>query len=184
MAMDETTFREFLRDNRDRIYGYARYFLGDREDAEDVTQEAFVRAWRSCPASDDAGRRAWLTRVAHNLCVDADRRRRVRRGVVREAAEGELERQPDRRPEAVDPLATLLQRQEAGRRLEAVVSALAELPAESRSVVLLHYWQGMSLREIAASLGRNETAVKVRAHRARRTLRNFLTGHWQQEVSA
>ncbi len=177
--MDEQAFREFVQANQDRVYSYAWYFLRHREDAEDVTQEAFVRLWRRCPATDDAGRRAWLTRVAHNLCVDAERRRRVRRSWTRPAAEGELERHPA----AADPQASLEAAQDQRRRHDAVAEALGSLPADVRGVMLLHYWQGLSLRDIAQTLGLNESTVKVRVHRARRALKHGLDGLLATEVS-
>jgi RNA polymerase sigma-70 factor, ECF subfamily len=168
MSMDETAFREFLQANQDRVFSYAWYFLRHREDAEDVTQEAFVRLWRQCPAGDDPGRQAWLTRVVHNLCVDADRRRRVRDGRVRQAAEGELEQHPDRNAGAGDRLEAA---QKRDRQRDAVEQALAALPADTRGLVLLHYWQGLSLRDISRTLGVNENTVKVKVHRARRALK-------------
>jgi RNA polymerase sigma-70 factor, ECF subfamily len=179
MTMDEQAFREFVQANQDRVYSYAWYFLRHREDAEDVTQEAFVRFWRHCPATDDPGRRAWLTRVVHNLCVDADRRRRVRHTWTRPAGEGELECKPG----AADPLARLEAVQDQQRRHDVVAEALASLSAEVRGLVLLHYWQGLSLRDIARTLGLNESTVKVRVHRARRALKQGLEGMLTAEVN-
>ncbi len=179
MAMTEQAYRDFVQAQQDRVFSYAWYFLRHREDAEDVTQEAFLRLWRQYPAGDDAGRQAWLTRVVHNLCVDADRRRRVRRDRVRLADEGELERLPDRRAGAGDQLEAA---QSRDRQREAVAQALAGLPAQTRGLMLLHYWQGLSLREIASSLGLNESTVKVRVHRARRALRQGLDGQLAAEV--
>jgi RNA polymerase sigma-70 factor (ECF subfamily) len=178
--MDERAFQEFLQTNQDRVFSYAWYFLRHREDAEDVTQEAFVRLWRQGPTTDDAGRQAWLRRVVHNLCVDVDRRRRVRHDRVRLADEGELERHPDRRAGAGDQLESA---QTRDQRREAVEQALAGLPAQTRGLVLLHYWQGVSLRDIAQTLGLNESTVKVKVHRARRALKQGLDGLLAAEVS-
>jgi len=178
--MDERAFQEFLQANQNRAYSYAWYFLRHREDAEDVTQEAFLRLWRQCPAMDDAGRQAWLTRVLHNLCVDADRRRRVRHDRVRLADADELARQPDRRAGAGDRLESA---QTRDQRREALEQALAGLPAPTRGLVLLHYWQGVSLRDIAKTLGLNESTVKVKVHRARRALKQGLDGLLAAEVS-
>ena len=181
MTMDEQTYRAFVLANRDRVFSYAWYFLRHREDAEDVTQEAFLRLWRQCRAADDDGRRAWLTRVAHNLCVDADRRRRVREQRVQLAAAGDIERHADRRADAGEQFEAA---QADARRQEAVAEALARLPAPTRGLVLLHYWQGVSLREIARLLGLNESTVKVRVHRARQALRHGLDGERAAEVSS
>lgn len=181
MTMDEQTYRAFVLANQDRVFSYAWYFLRHREDAEDVTQEAFLRLWRQCRVEDDDGRRAWLTRVVHNLCVDADRRRRVREQRVQLAAAGELERHADQRAGAGERLEAA---QSQARRQDSVAAALARLPAPARGLVLLHYWQGLSLREIARTLGLNESTVKVRVHRARQALRHGLEGERAAEVSS
>jgi RNA polymerase sigma-70 factor (ECF subfamily) len=162
--MERTQFERVLRDHKDRIYGHALRCLRDPDDAADVTQEAFLRLWRRGPELDDERLAAWLTRVVHNLCIDRSRRARtVDRYLGR----------PD--PDALGDLAA------AGASPDAVgpdhpdlEAAIASLPAPSRSLILLHYWQGLKLKEIAASLGENEGTLKVRLHRARKALRRAL----------
>ncbi|MCP4574240.1 MAG: RNA polymerase sigma factor [bacterium] len=164
--MDATTYTRVLNEHRDRVFSRALYVLRDREDAEDVTQEAFLRLWRTGEAipADRAG--YWLQRVVHNLCIDQTRRRKVVR-----ARFG----QPD--TEATDRLVA----PDSGHwatdldgNQEALLNAMAALPAETRSVMMMHYYQGMKLREIAACLGKTVAALKVQIHRARKTLRPLL----------
>jgi RNA polymerase sigma-70 factor (ECF subfamily) len=165
--MDARTYTELLSTHRDRVFSRALYVLRDREDAEDVTQEAFLRLWRTgdeVPA-DRAG--FWLQRVAHNLCIDVTRRRKVVRSHFG---------QPD--PDAaellsagtVDPDWHLL----LDERQQQLIGAMAVLPAETRSVMMMHYFQGMKLREIAEALDKTVAALKVQIHRARRSLRPVL----------
>ena len=124
--MDEQAFREFVQANQDRVYSYAWYFLRHREDAQDVTQEAFVRLWRQGPAADDAG----PTRLADAGGAQPLRRCRpatagpARPGPGR-AAEGELERHPG------PPIRTvaLEAAQDQQRRHDAVAEALGGLSA-------------------------------------------------------
>jgi RNA polymerase sigma-70 factor (ECF subfamily) len=163
--MDAQTYTRVLGEHRDRVFSRALYVLRDREDAEDVTQEAFLRLWRAGDdvPSDRAG--YWLQRVVHNLCIDQTRRRKVVR-----ARFG----QPD--TEAVDRLVAPDGSWAAGLddTQEALLTAMASLPAETRSVMMMHYYQGMKLREIADCLGKTVAALKVQIHRARKTLRPLL----------
>jgi RNA polymerase sigma-70 factor (ECF subfamily) len=162
--MTRDVFETILREQRHRVFTHALGCLRDRDDAEDVTQETFLRLWRAggdVPA-DRAG--AWLLRVAHNLCIDHTRRRRTWRAYLGRPDPDALERLVgDSRPEPGD--------QGLGDELHA---ALATLPAETRSMVLMHYQQGLKLREIAALLDVGLGTLKVRIHRARKTLRAAL----------
>ncbi len=164
--MDAATYTHLLQEHRDRVFSRALYVLRDREDAEDVTQEAFLRLWRSgtdVPA-DRAG--FWLQRVVHNLCIDQTRRRKVVRAHFgnpdAEAVEGLVDPAGHGWSEGLDD------------RQHALLEAMATLSAETRSVMMMHYYQGMKLREIADILGKTVAALKVQIHRARTTLRPLL----------
>jgi len=166
--MERTRFEGVLRDHRDRIYGHALRCLRDADDAADVTQEVFLRLWRRGPDWDDPDRiAAWLTRVTHNLCID-----RTRRGQTVERYLG----RPD--PDALAELpATGAPAPDAACDRgpdAALAAALDALPPASRSLVLMHYWQDLKLREIADTLEVSENTLKVRLHRARKALRALL----------
>jgi RNA polymerase sigma-70 factor (ECF subfamily) len=162
--MDRTTFDRVLRDQRHRVYGHAMQCLRDPDDAADVTQEAFLRLWRRGPDVDDERLGAWLTRVTHNLCIDHSRRAKTVRNRLG---------RPD--PTALDELATRPEPIHPAReQRQAMLAALATLPAETRSIMLMHYYQGLKLREIAELLGKNVNSLKVRIHRARKALREVL----------
>ena len=168
--MDQTTFTEILAAHRDRLYSTALYCLRNREDAEDVVQEAFLRLWRSADDVNPDKVPSWLTRVVHNLCIDKSRRDQT-----------QLRRlgRPD--TEAAHTLPTssgAVADQENGlilaERQQEILAALDTLSAESRSVMLLHYFQGQTLKEIGDTLGKSVSALKVRLHRARRSLYQVL----------
>lgn len=72
--MDKNAFNKILRTHRDRVFSYCVYCLRNRDDAEDVTQDAFLRLWRNRGEVDPVRVDGWLIRVAHNLCVDQTRR--------------------------------------------------------------------------------------------------------------
>jgi RNA polymerase sigma-70 factor (ECF subfamily) len=168
--MSNPRFTELLEKHRDRVYSHALYCLRDPEDAEDVTQETFVRLWEKQHDVDPARVAGWLTRVVHNLCIDQTRRRKtVRTHFGR----------PD--PEACDTLAAPASRANdpefqlaLSERQTALLDALATLPEETRSVMIMHYYQGMKLQEIAAVLDKTVSALKVQVHRARKSLRLVL----------
>ena len=123
---------------------------GDRHAAEDLAQEAFVRAWRSLPEGLSAERqRAWLRRTSGNLAVD-ELRRRARRPAIAFDDSGAAER-----------IST-----EAGAP-DAAREALSALPAHQRFVLLLHFDAGFTHAEIARLLDSSEEAVRKRVSRAR-----------------
>ena len=162
--MQRETFERVLRDHQDRVYSHALYCLRDADDAADVTQETFLRLWRRSPSLDDGRVGAWLMRVTHNLCIDHSRRAAVVRRQLGRPDTDALDAvpHPGARPDAI-----------ADRR-DDVRAALDLLPAETRSVMLMHYWQGLKLQEIAELLGRNVNSLKVCIHRARKALRPVL----------
>lgn len=169
--MDRNTFTKLLKLHGDRIYSYVLYFLGEREEAEDATQEVFLRLWQRCPATDQSGAAAWMMKVAHNLCIDAVRRRGRERKRIRAIPAHSLANLPARASSQTDPEQCL----QLDERQRLLLSALATLPATTQSVLLMHYFQGLKCREIAHILDVGESTIKVRIHRGRRALRQVLT---------
>lgn len=164
------TFDRLLGVHRDALYSHALYVLRDADDAQDVVQEAFLRMWRQGADVPEERIKAWLLRVVHNLCLDQIRRRQVRRG-----GRGETDA-PD--VEAIAAAPEGWQRPDgrllAEARRREVLQALATLSPQTRSLVLMHYFQGMKMRDIAQLLDRNLNSVKVQIHRARKALRLVL----------
>ena len=144
------TIEGLFQEHRDGLRHRVERMVGSRETAEDLCQEAFLRAWRHAPAHLDAGQQAaWLYRTASNLAVDELRRRGPRRWEeLSDAAGGGA--QPD--------------------ELEVVAAreALARLSAHERLVVLLRLQAGLSHAEIGALLDLSPEAARKRVDRARR----------------
>jgi RNA polymerase sigma-70 factor (ECF subfamily) len=168
--MTNETFTELLATHRDRVFTQALFSLRERRDAEDVTQEAFLRLWRQgghLPADRVA---PWLAHVTRNLCIDQTRRRTAARrhlGVAdAEAVDGLVAASGG----ADDPFAGL----DLDDRQRRLLDALQTLPAETRTVMLMHYGDGAKLADIADAMGKSLTAVKVQVHRARQRLRLVL----------
>lgn len=137
------------------------YYLGDRQRAEDVTQDVFVRLITSRPALLPGREKAWLLKVALNRCRDLWRGAWLKKVVLGHPA-FELFPADD----------------EIGRLAEntALAEAVNRLPAGFKEVVLLHYYQGYGVAEIASMLEISEGTVSSRLSRARARLQNELKG--------
>jgi RNA polymerase sigma-70 factor (ECF subfamily) len=149
---DHDAFAELARGAVTRLDGAARLILRDPELARDAVQEALIRAWRDLPGLRDPDRfDAWLRRLTVNACLDQVRRRR-RRPI-------EVELSPMDMPTPSDLAGTLADR-------ELVDLAMRRLDERDRAVIVLHYFLGMSLSEVATSLQIPIGTVKTRLHRA------------------
>jgi RNA polymerase sigma-70 factor (ECF subfamily) len=142
----------------DRLYRLAGLLLGDAADAEDATQEALLRAWLSAGSLHDMSHvQAWLDRILVNVCRDRLRRRqRIRLIVLTDDA-----------PARSDPFQVVLDRDE-------VLRAMTQLDADQRIVVVLHYWAGLTLTDIAVRMGWPAGTVKSRLHHALERMRRRI----------
>lgn len=150
-----------------RVFTLAVYLLGDRGEAEDVTQDVLIRLWRKGHdvAPDRIG--SWLVKVTRNACVDAIRRRGSGiRGVTELSAET-LPEVPSKIP---SPESLAKSSQLGGR----ILAALESLSEPHRSVVILREVQGLSYQEIGEALEMPMSSVRVTLHRGRRRLREEL----------
>ena len=157
-----SAFEELVTRYEKRVYAIALRSSGSPEDAADITQEVFLRAWRSMKDfRGDSGFATWLFRITMNQCVDYARHKR---------SEDDEERElplPDTAPSPEEHL----ENSELGRELAA---ALDEVSDEHRRIVLLRDVSGMSYTEIAEILEVSEGTVKSRLSRARIALRKIL----------
>jgi RNA polymerase sigma-70 factor, ECF subfamily len=148
--------------------GYAASFrtacliLGNRADAEEAVQEAFLRAWRFRDALTSAASvKPWLYRVVVNSCYSKLRQEIPHRD--HRAGESQL---ADRRATGSDPAESAVRTEVA----ETVLAALQRLPVSLRVPIVLRYYADLSERDIALAIGRRQGTVKSRLHEARRRL--------------
>jgi len=153
-------FRVAMVQHHRTVYSVCYRILRDAHEAEDVTQEAFLKYWQL--SGEVRGAKAWLITVARNKCLD---RLRSKKRIV-DADPDFFEQQAEER----DP-EWHASRDEVGSKLDRLVS---ELPEPQRSLVLLFDVQGMTGAECAQVLDLNINQVKVYLHRARRRLRLAL----------
>ena len=163
MSGERESLGEWVRARYDRAFRTATLICGNRADAEEAVQDAFLRAWRfrdALPA--DERRDAWLYRVLVNACYSKLRKEVPRR--ERERARLDVERAPAATTESPELGA------ERTAMADALASTLRDLPEGLRVVVVLRYFADLSEREIAIAIRRRPGTVKSRLHDARRRL--------------
>jgi RNA polymerase sigma-70 factor (ECF subfamily) len=161
---EQVAFGQLMHRYAGAVYNLAYRMLGDAQDAEDASQEIFLRAYTRLTSFDRTRRfSTWLLSIASNYCIDRLRRRRFAWLTLDDVAFAlpSHERGPER---------SALEREERDR----VQAALRRLPDHYRLVLVLRYWQEMSYNEIAEVTGLTESALKTRLHRARHMLAEAL----------
>lgn len=171
---DQAAARALAMRHTPRVLAVATRMLRDRDEAEDVAQEAMLRLWRIAPdwRAGEAKVSTWLHRVASNLCIDRLRRKRRDGPPLDEA------------PEPVDGRASADARLIAGDRANAVMAAMDRLPERQRSAVALRHFEDLGNPEIGEILGVSVEAVESLLARGRRTLANILAEGEAQGASA
>jgi RNA polymerase sigma-70 factor (ECF subfamily) len=150
----EDLYRAHLRD----VYSYSYYRVGNHHDAEDLTEQTFLQAYRHFERArrESNGRplRPWLIRIAHNLAANFHRDRSRRPTAALDSVE------PISHPHGTDQIV------EGREELRRVMDGLTHLPEDRRDALIMRFALGMGNREIARALGRTDGATKVLIHRA------------------
>ena len=156
-------YRAHLRD----VYSYAYYRVGDHHDAEDLTEQTFLQAYRhferAVRESDGRPLRPWLIRIAHNLAANFYRDR-------------------SRKPQTHIDDTTILSAPhttedlvEGRDELKRILAGVQQLPDDRREALIMRFALGMDNREIARALGRTDGATKVLIHRAIKQLEGIVS---------
>jgi RNA polymerase sigma-70 factor (ECF subfamily) len=148
-------YRAHLRD----VYSYAYYRIGNHHDAEDLTEQTFLQAYRHFERAQRESRgrplRPWLIRIAHNLAAN-------------------LYRDRSRKSTALAAPHTTEQLVEGREELTRVLGGVRQLPEDRREALIMRFALGMDNREIARALGRSDGATKVLIHRAVKQLEGLV----------
>jgi RNA polymerase sigma-70 factor (ECF subfamily) len=163
---DPKAFEEVVRRTYRHVYTQALRLVGDRQDAEDVAQEAYLRVFRGLAGfRGEAQFETWLYRIVANAAMSYLRRRQRFGAVLSEPAD-----------EDASPweLASDVRVAEEAVDRDALTKALQELPLPLRTVLVLKDVYGLSCEEIAQQFGTTEGAIKVRLHRGRKRLKGML----------
>jgi RNA polymerase sigma-70 factor (ECF subfamily) len=159
---DSAAFGDLYARHLDAIYRYVYYRISDHQDAEDLTEVVFLKAWKALPRyrSNGTSFSAWLYRIAHNAVIDRHRTRKV-------VVPLDLDVRDTVHP---SPEAAVEGAQES-LRLDA---ALSQLKPRLREVILNRFVDGLSHAETAHVMGLREGHVRVLQHRALKAMRNLL----------
>ena len=163
----DRAFTELYRAHLRDVYSYAYYRIGNHHDAEDLTEQTFLQAYRHFERaqleSDGRPLRPWLIRIAHNLAANyyRDRSRRP----VTQLDDAAVISAPHGTEEMV----------EGREEVKEVLRGVSELPDDRREALIMRFALDMDNREIARALGRSEGATKVLIHRAIKQLEERLS---------
>jgi RNA polymerase sigma-70 factor (ECF subfamily) len=172
---DRSAFDALFLKYQDYVYNIVYGIVGGSEEARDITQEVFVQAFRSLTSFRGGARFAtWLYRIAVNRAVDGARSDKGRRWMPFMET---LRATPD---PSDSPEQVLDRHEEQGM----VQKALMKVPIQHRDVLVLRYYQDLSVEEIAEVLGCSVTAAKVRLHRARNHFKETYVASYGQENGA
>lgn len=178
---DLTAFDDIVAQHQDRVFNLCYWVLGDRDDAADAAQEAFVRAYRALSRfRGDSAFSTWLHRIAVNVSNDMIQRRRRVPLLYADLSSAENGAESDPADFHVtetheEPSRVVLRLE----RTEAVRQALAKLPDHYRLVLVLFDLHSHSYEEVANLLELPLGTVKSRLNRARQALRELLQGQWE-----
>lgn len=160
-AGDMAYFEEIYEKYATDVLRVSYFYLGDRQKAEDVCQDVFVRLITNAPVLQEGREKAWLLKVALNRCRDLWRGAWVKRVILGSPA---FELIPA--PDEIDKLADQ----------QEIMGAIHQLPASFREVILLHYYQGYGITEIAEMMDLPEGTISSRLSRGRKKLESILKG--------
>ena len=147
----------------ERVYRHIFYRVGIVEDAEDLTQQVFMKAWKAIGRYKQTSSPflAWLMRISHNLIIDFYRSRKDKVYFDTELAADD----PDSSPERVAEVNFDQQR---------IRKAIVQLPGEQQRVIVMSFIEGFTCAEIASSMGKSEGAIRVIQHRALKKMRCII----------
>ncbi len=167
-------YRAHVRD----VYSYSYYRVGNHHDAEDLTEQTFLQAYRhlerALRESDGRPLRPWLIRIAHNLAANFYRdRSRKPESAIEDAG-------------MISALHTTESLVEGREELKIVLDGVRQLPDDRREALIMRFALGMDNREIARAMGRTDGATKVLLHRAIKQLEGIVqseNGTGESDVS-
>lgn len=169
---DQSAFDKLMTRHQKRVYRIALGMLGDHDEAADITQEAFIRVFRSLKNFKFGSRfGTWLHRITVNLCISHLRQQRLRQHLSLSEV-SHLLKSPFGRPARDLDLKDLAQH---------IEEAIATLPPKQRAIFVMHYHEEMPHKEIANIMNRSEGAIKSSYCQAVKKLRKRLMDHGKIE---
>jgi RNA polymerase sigma-70 factor, ECF subfamily len=175
---DLEAFGKLVDAYQNRVFGFVRRMVPNADDAADISQEVFIRAFQSFGRFDGrSSLKSWLFKIAYNLCIDRSRKIARTPGELRIEAVSEEDEPIEIADSRWDP-ESLAMDQELMQHVEDAIGGLSE---KLRSVLLLHDREDMAYEEIAEMLGIPVGTVKSRLFLARNQLQNSLNGYLERQ---
>ena len=178
---DTAAFDTLFTRYQKRTYRLVQRFISNREDALDLTQDAFIRAYQGLgDFKSQCQFYSWLYRITVNLCIDFLRKKSRSEVLLYDSDEsGELPMANIPDPRAESP-AKAVENKELRTHIR---KAVRRLPPKQRQIFILRHWDGLSLKDIAAVVGRSDGTVKAHLLHAHRNLRKHLRSYLQETDS-
>jgi len=171
---DMAAFEELVNRHRDKIYARAFSMMRNEDEAIDLSQEAWVKAWQRLEQfQGEASFVTWMTRIVINLCLDQLRKRKRQRTESIEQLDDELGGVERQMPVITANPTEGLEREELRKRID---KALAQLSEEHRTVMVLHEFEELEYKEIAKRMGCSIGTIMSRLFYARRKMAVLLAG--------
>ncbi len=171
---DADAFGELYSHHLDAIYRYVFFRIGEQQEAEDLTENVFLKAWEALPGYKDYGNpfSSWLYRIAHNIVVDHHRRIKPVLG------SSEIDLLDSHQDINADTLGLILD----AEQIDELGKAIILLTQEQQQVIILRFIEGLSHAEISAIIGKNEGTCRMIQHRGLAALQKLLNGKsWNSE---
>ncbi|HWJ78000.1 MAG TPA: sigma-70 family RNA polymerase sigma factor [Niallia sp.] len=168
IAGNDHAFRILVEKYRNHLFRTVFSVLKDQKEAEDATQEVFIKIYTSLPKYENQGFKTWLTRIAINHAIDVKRKQKRRREDVVEEMELQIES-----PESNNVELEVIKRE----RQKLVQSRLKEVPENYRDVIYGFYIEEKSYQEIASEQNVQVKTIETKLYRARLWIKN----HWKEE---
>ena len=175
LAGDRDAFRHLVERHTPALFNLAYRLTRDREEAADITQEAFRRAFEALPNSrTDLPFKPWLFQIAVNLCRDWAKRQRPLALADLGRESGEAEERADAAESLPDTSPLPMALVEAAETRQALQRAIEDLPPAYRAAIVLRYMEDLSYQDIAATLGLPLNTVRTHLARAKKMLQTRL----------
>jgi RNA polymerase sigma-70 factor (ECF subfamily) len=171
---DANAFAFLIERYKDMVFTLAVKMTKSREDAEEVSQDSFIKAYKYLSKfKGDAKFSTWLYKISYNTCLDRIKKNAYQRNnvVIDEVTENQMA-----------PVEIILDGIEKEERAKVINSCLNQLPEEEKALLVLFYFKELNLKEIVTITSMSETNVKVKLHRARKKLLSIVKNTVEPEI--
>ena len=175
--MKKSIYKKFLTKNKDQVFSYSVYLLHCLEDAEDITQEVFIKLWENWHSINPQKRESWTMRVTHNACIDLIRERNKIKQTTYNSHTIDFKEVFDHHDIYSNPG----EKYYLSEQQKVIVSSMAKLPEKQQNILILHYFYDKKIREISEMLDIKESTIKVILHRARKSMKTLLSEYFYEK---